>query len=207
MVKAADLQQLSHSLWLWQAFDPAVKSDLFSSAARSAEQLFLIDPIPLETPALEELDAQGQVAGILITNVNHRRAVGMFARKYDVAIFSAAEVAREFSGLRTVALNAGEQVTREFGAIPIPGAAAGETAFHFPADGGTIVVGDALINLEPYGFALLPAKYCCDQKAMRRSLRELLDWPFERLLFAHGTPLVGSARARLETLLGRGSTE
>ena len=158
MVKAADLQQLSHSLWLWQAFDPAVKSDLFSSAARSAEQLFLIDPIPLETPAMEELDTQGQVAGILVTNVNHRRAAGMFARKYDVTIFSAAEVACEFSGLRTAALNADD--TREFGAIPIPGAAAGETAFHFPADGGTIVVGDALINLEPYGFALLPVKYC-----------------------------------------------
>ena len=85
--------------------------------------------------------------------------------------------------------------------MAIDGAATGETAFHFADDGGTMVIGDALINLEPYGFTLLPAKYCSDQRAMRRSLRRLLEWPFERLLFAHGTPILTAAREQLETLL------
>ena len=73
--------------------------------------------------------------------------------------------------------------------------------FHFPGDGGTIVVGDAVINLDPYGFSLLPAKYCADQKLMRRSLRQLLDFSFARFLFAHGMPVLAGARARLEMLL------
>ena len=73
--------------------------------------------------------------------------------------------------------------------IAIDGAAPGETAFHFEGDGGTIAFGDALLHLEPYGFALLPAKYCSDQKAMRRSLRQLLDWPFERRLLSQKLPV------------------
>ena len=201
MVRAAELQQLSSSLWLWQAFDPAVKADLFSTVVRTGEQLFVIDPILLERGAFEELDALGKVTGVLITNTNHLRAVKSFAQKYGATVFAGAEVACELSGEKKLALETDEQVAREFTSIAIAGAAVGETAYHFLADGGTMVVGDALINLEPYAFALLPEKYCSDQKEMRRSLRQLLDRPFERLLFAHGLPLLRSARARLETLL------
>ena len=201
MVRAAELQQLSSSLWLWQAFDPEVKADLFSTVVRTGEQLFVIDPILLERDAFGELDALGKVTGVLVTNANHLRAVESFAQKYDATVFAADAVACELLGVKKFALGKGEQVVREFTCIPIAGAAAGETAYHFPADGGTMVVGDALINLEPYGFALLPEKYCSNQKEMRRSLRQLLDRPFERLLFAHGVPLLRSGRARLEVLL------
>ena len=65
-----------------------------------------------------------------------------------------------------------------------------------------MVVGDALINFEPYGFGLLPAKYCRDFKRMRQALTKLLDYSFERILFAHGTPILAGARERLEKLLG-----
>jgi len=201
MLRAAELQQLSSSLWLWQAFDPEVKADLFSTVVRTGEQLFVIDPILLERAAFGELDALGKVTGVLVTNGNHLREVESFAEKYDATVFAAAEVACELSGVKKLALGTDDQVAREFTCIPIAGAAPGETAYHFPADGGTMVVGDALINLEPYGFALLPEKYCSNQKEMRHSLRQLVDRPFERLLFAHGLPLLRSARTRLEMLL------
>ena len=64
-----------------------------------------------------------------------------------------------------------------------------------------MIVGDALINFEPYGFDFLPAKYCRDFKLMRRSLPKLLGYTFERMLFAHGTPILSGARAKLERLL------
>ena len=83
----------------------------------------------------------------------------------------------------------------------IEGAPAGEIAVFDDADGGTMIMGDALINFEPYGFALLPAKYCSNAKLMRRSLPKLLDYSFERMLFAHGTPILSGARRRLERLL------
>ena len=64
-----------------------------------------------------------------------------------------------------------------------------------------MIMGDALINFEPYGFTFLPAKYCSNAKMMRRSLPKLLDYSFDRMLFAHGTPIVCGARQRLEELL------
>jgi len=85
--------------------------------------------------------------------------------------------------------------------IEIEGAAAREIALYHPKDGGTLIFGDALINFEPYGFSLLPQKYCLNQKRMRRFLRKLLLPPIERMLFAQGIPTLFGAAARLRKLL------
>ena len=116
MPPASEILRLNDSLWLWQMYDPAAKSDLFSTAVKTGARLFLIDAIPLAPPCLKEL------------------------------------------------------------AVPI-----GATSVH--------------------GFTLLPARYCSDHRAMRRSLRRLLEWTFEHLLFAHGTPILMAARKQLEALL------
>lgn len=199
MPVASEFVPLSASLALWQAYDPAVKSDLYATAVEMPAGIFLIDPIPLQPSAAEELIASRQVAGILVTNSNHSRAAADFARRLKAPIFAAPGVATEFEGARSVA--DADEISPGVSAIALPGAAPGEVAFHFADEGGTMVVGDALINFEPYGFTLLPAKYCGDQKEMRRSLRRLLDFSFQRLLFAHGTPILTTARERLETLL------
>ncbi len=191
--------RLSDFLSLWQVYDPAVKSDLYSSAVRAGDRLFLIDPTPFPPFCLDEITAGAKVAGILVTNANHPRAAVTFAKLFKVPIFAGGELA-EFAEADVVTISAGE-VDPGLSAIALPGAAPAEMAFHFAADGGTIVIGDALINFEPHGFTFLPAKYCSNQKEMRRSLCQLLDWRFERLLFAHGTPIMTSARERLETLL------
>ncbi len=86
--------------------------------------------------------------------------------------------------------------------IAIDGGPQGEMALHYNANGGTMVLGDALINFEPHGFGFLPAKYCRNARLMRRSLRKLLDYAFDRMFFAHGTPILSGARARVERLLG-----
>jgi glyoxylase-like metal-dependent hydrolase (beta-lactamase superfamily II) len=74
-------------------------------------------------------------------------------------------------------------------------------------DGGTVIVGDALINFEPYGFTFLPAKYCSNQKQMLRSLRRLLDYKAKRMLFAHGTPILSGTTERLQALPGNPNTD
>jgi glyoxylase-like metal-dependent hydrolase (beta-lactamase superfamily II) len=201
MPSAPDLFQLTSTLWLWQAFEPAVKSDLFSSAVKTRNGLFLIDPIPLPAPFLEEMTTGTTVRAILVTNANHVRASADFARRLGRPILTAAEVPDELESAKREAFSADGKIAAGVTVIPIEGAAPGEVAFHFADDGGTLVLGDALINFEPYGFTFLPPKYCADQPRMRRSLRQLLDRPCERLLFAHGTPILSDARDRLETLL------
>ena len=83
-------------------------------------------------------------------------------------------------------------------AISLEGFAAGETAFWID---GLLVVGDALINTAPYGFAILPDKYCDDPKLARESLKKLLRFPVQIMAFAHGLPIVSQAGERLAGLL------
>lgn len=201
MPSPPDILQLTPTLWLWQTFDQAVKSDLFASAVKTPDGLLLIDPIPLPRPSLEEMTAGTTVRAILVTNANHARASAYFSRQFGSPILAAAEVPDEFESAKREAIPADGKIGAGVTAIPIEGAAVGEVAFHFADDGGTLVLGDALINFEPYGFGFLPPKYCADQPRMRRSLRQLLDWPCQRLLFGHGTPILSNGRARLETLL------
>jgi len=201
MIEAADLITLGEGVWLWQAYDPAMKADLSSTAVRSRDRLFLIDPMPLAPAALTELRAHGAVDGVLITNSNHPRAAVAFANQLNAAIFGAEQSINEIRSKRARTC-AGGEIVPGLTAIPIEGAAPGEMVFHFSDRGGTLVVGDALINFEPYGFCLLPAKYCSNQRLMRASLRQLLNWPFDRLAFAHGSPILNSAQARLGMLLG-----
>ena len=201
MVEAFDLQPLLHGLWLWQTYDPNVKSDLFSTAAKIVDGLFLIDPIPLAPAALVNLTSNGVMSGVIVTNANHVRAAEAFATRFGVPVFASATVLGQLRCADTIAVEGRQKIGAGLTTIAIEGAVPGEIALHLENNGGTIVIGDALINFEPSGFALLPPKYCSDQKLMRRSLRQLVDLPFERLLFAHGTPILSSARARLEALL------
>src|SRR5207245_6267897 len=85
----------------------------------------------------------------------------------------------------------------ELEVIAIEGAVAGEIALYDPLKDGTFIVGDALINFDPPGFAVLPHKYCLNKRKLRQSLWERLTRPAERMLFAHGTPIISGANAQL----------
>ena len=87
--------------------------------------------------------------------------------------------------------------------VGIEGAAPGEIALYCRKRRRDAIVGDALINFGAHGFTFLPGKYCSNAKLMRKSLRRLLDFHFERILFAHGMPIIERGRDRLEELLDR----
>ena len=180
---ASEIELVDSGLWIWRAYDPAVKADLFSTAIATPAGLYLIDPIPLASDALAALMEFGVPVGIVVTNENHHRAADRLVAQFQVPLYE-----RSFTAPGLTA-------------VPIDGGPAGEVAVYCEGGGGTLVIGDALINCEPYGFALLPAKYCLNAKLMHRSLPKLLDYPFTRMLFAHGTPIVSRARKRLEQLL------
>ena len=200
MPKAFHLNLAPPRFALWHAYDPASKTDLFSSALQLPDQrLLLIDPIELETEAEAELLQLGDPAAILLTNENHWRATSVWMRKFDLPVFAAAH----FSEGKTQAVGELSKSFPDLAAVEVAGAIAGEIALFWPEDGGSLIVGDALIHFEPYGFTLLPKKYCQNEKEMRRSLRQLLELRFERLFFAHGLPILRDGSARLGALLNQ----
>lgn len=201
MAVAQEVELVVPGIWIWQVYDRAVKADLFSTALETGHGTYLVDPIELEAEALGFLETGRKVRGIVVTNENHERAARQFAERFGVPIYIHEPLGEAVSVQQAVQLKDLEEIQSGLTAIAVRGAPAGEIALHYEANEGTLVVGDALINFEPHGFGLLPAKYCRDFKLMRRSLPTLLDFTFERILFAHGTPILSGARARLEQLL------
>lgn len=201
MALASETVSVAPGVRIWQAYDPAVKADLFSTAIATKDGFYLVDPIPLEDEVLAELVGEGSIAGIIVTNANHLRAASHFAQRFSVPIFARSQsiLNEPWPDFREV--GDGGSIGDELRVIGVDGAAPAEIVLYHMPNGGTLVVGDALINFEPYGFNFLPGKYCSNEEEMWRSLRKLLAAPAERMLFAHGTPLTSHAHDRLQRLL------
>ena len=193
-----EFARISPRYALWRAYDPKIKTELFSTALEAGNGLTIIDPIALPSAHQKELESLGRVSRIVITNANHARDAATFAHFYSAPIFAPAELSPELPHSHSLQDDLAIGPLR---VIRIEGAAAGEFALYHPDDGGTLIVGDALINFDPYGFTLLPRKYCTSQKQMIRSLRKLLDLDFSRIFFAHGNPIMIRARERLASML------
>lgn len=199
-ISTPEFATLRPGLWLWHAYDPSVKSELFSTAFAAPAGVYLVDPIPVPESELRQLKDAGPIAGIIVTNANHQRAALELSDQLSAPILAHPDTLTEIKPVRSGDLSPASS-NADFEVTEIEGAVAGEIAIYQASDGGTLIVGDALINFEPYGFTFLPPKYCRNQKEMRRSLRKLLSLSFERLLFAHGTPILTGASDRLRQLL------
>ena len=193
-----EFARISNSYALWHTYDPKIKAELFSTALAAGNGLTIIDPIALPPAHRTDLESLGRVTGIVITNTNHPRDAAAFAHFYSAPIFAPPELPGELPHRHN--LHDGLAIG-PLRVIRIEGAADGEFALYHPDDGGTLIMGDALINFDPHGFTLLPRKYCTNQKQMVRSIRKLLDLDFSRIFFAHGNPIMTGAREQLESLL------
>ena len=181
--RATELHHISSSLLIWHAFDRAAKTELFSTAIITHAGTIVIDPIALTDLAEQELNKRGPIESIILTNANHLRAAISFHERHAAPIFAATELSKEVPDAQAVNNATAIHSLRIIG---LDGAARGELAVHDPRDGGSVIIGD-----------------CLNQKVMIRSLHRLLDLEFQRLLFAHGTPITERAPERLQSLLAK----
>lgn len=201
MQSASDFDRIAPNIAIWHEYDSAVKAELYSTYLATPGGTYLIDPIPLKSEALHELIGSNSVVGIIVTNGNHHRASAKFAEKFSVGLFARIGAFPDKAVPELKSVTDGDKISEGLHAIGIEGVADGEIALHYAPDGGTFIIGDALINFDPYGFTFLPAKYCSNEEQMRRSLRKLLDYKAERMFFAHGTPILSEAGERLRGLI------
>ncbi len=199
MKPIAEYQAVRPDLFFWSAYEPSIKADLGCCAMVTDAGLVFVDPLPLAKDALADLTARFKPAGIIVTNANHERASAEFSERFEVDVYASEEASRQFDGiprLRCASLGMTDLPGIEI--IELRGFGVGEIAL-LAKD--VLILGDALINLEPAGLAVLPDKYCIDPKLGRTSLRKLLRAEFGVMTFAHGPPLVHHARDRLHALL------
>ncbi|MEY2538397.1 MAG: hypothetical protein QOG67_2137 [Verrucomicrobiota bacterium] len=202
MIAAPEIHRLTPTLAVWHTFDPSVRADLSSTAITTPTGVYFIDPIPLPRPDLHTLLEGDAARGVLVTNANHWRNSGPLAKELAIPVFAFPSAQNHQNETPSFTpLGEASKLDGAFDVIPIAGAAAGEVVFYSGADGGTMILGDALINFEPQGFSFLPPKYCSNAKEMRQSLRKLVSLEVNRILFAHGLPILSEASKRLRELL------
>ena len=195
-----DLHRLGSDAFIWQRYNPSVKAEFFSTALNNRAGTSLIDPTPLSDELLAPALGEHRIAGVFVTNANHARAAAAFSTRFAVPIFAQAAAGAEINEAAVTAVHDGD-THLGLQVVALDGAAVGEIALYSSDGAGTVVIGDAVINFGSNGFALLPAKYCENSRLLPKSLRKLLTLKFERMLFAHGTPILSGARAKLAELL------
>lgn len=171
---AREIQPLGPDLAFWEAYDPGAKAQCSSCAVRSAAGVVVFDPVRLSEEAALELEEQpGRPVWIALTSPLAARDKDWFARRF---------------GAREAAADSAELAGAGFRALPVPGAAPGETAWNHPGS-GLLVIGAALSH---DGTALrpLPRRLRSDPRLFESALRELMSVPFRVCCFAAGPPVV-----------------
>ena len=199
MVTATELLDTAEGVWTWHGFDESIRTELFSTAVASADGLVIIDPIDAVPAVLSRLGKLGPVVAIVLTNGNHSRAASRFRERFSAPVFSHPEAVGELTLPVDGMLRLERRVGGSLAVIELSGAGPGEVALL--GENSWIHFGDAVINLEDTGLAVLPSKYCADARQLTGSLRHLESLPFTRATFAHGFPILEDARARIGAIL------
>jgi hypothetical protein len=195
MAIANEIVETSKGVWTWHAFDESIRTELFSTAVLAEDGVVIIDPIDADQGVLYRLGKLGAVAAVVLTNGNHSRAAARFRERFSAPVFAHSESVGELTLPVDGILRVERPLAGSLEVVELHGAGMGEVALR--SESGWLHFGDAVINLEDTGLALLPSKYCVDFERLKESLQQLKDLRFENATFAHGVPLIGDAKERI----------
>jgi glyoxylase-like metal-dependent hydrolase (beta-lactamase superfamily II) len=211
------VQELEPGLWRWTALHPEWSSEdewgeeVGCVYLETDDAVTLIDPlVPPEDAerfyaALDrDIERAGKPVHALITIFWHARSTASLADRYPGMRVWAHDPARELVEERTPVtdvLRAGQ--TLPGGVVAVDAGRAYEVLFWLPAQ-GALVVGDVLLGSDEGGLGLCPDEWLGnrDPAEVRAGLRErLLPLPVQRILPAHGEPVLTEAGHVLEAAL------
>lgn len=162
--------------------------DFSSCAWHGNDELVLVDPIELDAASLARLERVAKPTAILLTNQNHERHADWFRKKYGIKVHVHRDAVPGIELTPDELFGDGATVCGGLKVIHLPGCSPSDCAFYTEANGGMVLVGDAVVNGKE-GLAFLPDDYCQDPKQNRESLKKLLKLKFETLTVAHGNPV------------------
>ena len=117
----SEFQAITSDLAIWHGYDREVQTELYSTLLITGSGGYLIDPIPLQKQALEDLIGSAPIAGIVVTNSNHYRAAASLAKQLGVTIFAHAATFSNDRPVRLRIVSDGEEISGKFRVIEING--------------------------------------------------------------------------------------
>lgn len=166
-----------------------------------AGALIAVDPLELDEASLAEVERQGGVHSIVLTNRDHRRAAAAMRERFGSRVLAHEPEAPLFDIPIDATFGDGDEVFAGAFAVALPhGKTPGEVALHLPAERAA-VVGDVLIGAPAGALSLLPDEKLADPAALLFALRRLWALDLDALLLCDGSPLLRHADAALAELL------
>jgi glyoxylase-like metal-dependent hydrolase (beta-lactamase superfamily II) len=160
--------------------------------------LVLVDPLPLSADEVREVEELGKPTHILLTCNYHLRESEVFRQKWGCKILVHQEEVQDVEVSIDGTFQDQDRLWNVIEVIRVPDVHfPEEVAFLVKEDGGVMIVGDVVCGgRKDMGIAdgeiSIPipfAKYIADIQKARISLQRLLGYPFEKMCFAHGSPV------------------
>lgn len=191
------MQEVLPGIWDWQAFYDKLGMPVHSHSVRGT----LIDPILPE----EGIDAVRQLEPqrIVLSNRHHDRHSQRLVEELDLPVLCHRAGLYEFGDrrLEPTGYDDGGEIAPGIEAYEVLEGWHGECALHVP-DAELLIIADSVIRDPGPDLSFVPDRYlgedAAEEKArLRAGLRTLLDLEFDHLMFAHGAPWIGGAKAAL----------
>ena len=201
MLPATQLTAVTEKLHGWAALQTEWKIFFNSYVLTTAAGVLLIDPTKPAPLVLEALDNLGEVTGIVLTNANHDREAGWFRKHYEAQIYAHEKAPADCDTKIDVLVVDGEKLPGGLTVIHLPGVTSGEMALFSQDDGGTLMIGDAIVHTAGKGLEMLPEEFLDNRRMARQSLHKLLNHNFQTATFSHGEAITPHADQKIAAFL------
>jgi glyoxylase-like metal-dependent hydrolase (beta-lactamase superfamily II) len=190
--------ELAPGLWRWTAFHPKWKKDVGSLAIETVDGLVLVDPL------LDDGQEAPRPAHVLITVHWHVRSTAAIAERWpESRLWAPRRTGKPLRGHAeaTDVYVPGDDLPGDVRTRPT--ARESEAVFWIPAH-SALVVGDVLLGGKDGTLRMCPQRWLehgATHDDLARSLRPLLDLPFDKVLVAHGDPVLENAQEAVAAAL------
>jgi hypothetical protein len=193
---AAALEEVVPGVRRWSIHDERIDFTGAAYAVAADEGVVMIDPLPLEPDALEEL---GDVAAIVLTCGSHQRSAWRYRRELAAKVYAPALV-KENEEEPDVRYGDGDRLPGGLRAVFTPGAGTTQHTLLLQ-EPPVAFVPDMLVETPEGKVAMLASRWMHDPEAARRSVEKLLDLDFDVLCLAHGAAVTVGAKDALRGAL------
>jgi hypothetical protein len=198
------MQEIAPGLWHWAVRHEHIRSDV-SSYYLERERVLIDAMVP---PAgLEWFEQHGVPDHILLSNRHHDRDAWRLRDEFGCTVHCIQNGLHELEGRGPVeAFSFGDELPGAVIAHEVGAICPDETALYVPAHAALACADGVIGSSGPDGLAFVPDFLMDDPERTKQGLRDayrgLLELDFDRLLLAHGRPVVGGAKQALRAFVG-----
>ena len=190
-------QILFDDMYSWSVFSEMRQIDFNGHLWVRPDGNVLIDPVVMTDADLEQFDALGAAAWIVVTNRDHEREAAFFKKRTGAQLVAHAEDADLLESKVDHVVRNGDMIVPGLDTIHLPHAKTpGEIALYWP-ERRLVLAGDLVVGAPLGRLSLLMDEKLAHPSQAALGLRRLLQLDFDGLLVGDGHSILQNARSLL----------